>query len=154
MGDEGSVRSSRGNRDRQGKLRAILARKRTGGRRRITSYRRSHGRLADTETCDLKGKLAVDHIGSLLPDDKRNGSMEAAVQLMLQKGPAFRVRSWVWPGTTATHGGASKVPQSSSNPVPKKTRTGARTFGEIGQRLDTSRSFDWYVRKADLRFTR
>ncbi|CBN77522.1 ankyrin repeat-containing protein 10_01 [Ectocarpus siliculosus] len=109
---------------------------------------------ADTETCDLKGKLAVDHIGSLLPDDKRNGSMEAAVQQMLQKGPAFRVRSRAWPDTTATHGGASKVTQSSSNPVPKKTRTGARTFGKIGQRLDISRSFDWYVRKADLRFTR
>ncbi|CAN0113438.1 unnamed protein product [Ectocarpus sp. 8 AP-2014] len=81
--------------------------------------------------------------------------MEAAVRKMLKMEPAFRARSWTWPNTVdATVGGASKVPQSSSKSMPKGTRKETRTFRKISQRLDISRSFDWYVRKADLRFTR
>lgn len=99
---------------------------------------------ADTEHCDFQGKLAIDQIGSLLPDDKKNGSMEAAVLRMIQKGPAFRARSWTWPDTVGpTLGGTSKVPQLSSPPVSKKTLAGARTFRKLGGRLDISRSFDW-----------
>ncbi|CAM9795005.1 unnamed protein product [Ectocarpus sp. 12 AP-2014] len=70
--------------------------------------------------------------------------MEAAVQRMLQKvyrcsvidhghGPVRWIR------LTAE---VRMCPQSSSNPVPKKTLTGARTFGKMGQRLDISRNFD------------
>ncbi|CAM9404315.1 unnamed protein product [Ectocarpus sp. 8 AP-2014] len=90
------------------------------------------------ETRDFQGKLAVDHIASRVPDDKRNGSMEAAVRRILRKGPAFRARSWTWPGAVnATLGGASKVPPSSSTPV-LKTRMHAG-----GQMLKSAGNTRW-----------
>lgn len=103
------------------------------------------GAGADTDNADTNGTLAIDQIGPLLPDDNRNGSTEEAVRRMLQKGPAFRARSWAWPGTTdITLGGPSKAPSSSSAPVLKTSmRMGAQLFKPMGERLDISRNFDW-----------
>ncbi|CAB1104200.1 unnamed protein product [Ectocarpus sp. CCAP 1310/34] len=76
---------------------------------------------ADTEKYYCQGRLARDQIGSPLPDDKRNGSTEAAIRTTLLKGPAFRTRSWTWPGMTdAPPDGTWKYPPSSSTPALEK----------------------------------
>lgn len=91
---------------------------------------------ADTERRNFQRKLALRRIGLMLPDEKRNVAMEAAVRRMLQKGPAFRDRSWIWPSTMDPPlGRVSNVPPSCSTPVPKTTPTGARIFRPMGERL-------------------
>ncbi|CAM9183095.1 unnamed protein product, partial [Ectocarpus sp. 4 AP-2014] len=159
VGDEGNISSSQGNRGRERKLRAVLAGKRTGGRRRITGYRRSDGRFgalssipavrvlsagAGTEKCDFQGMFAIDQIEPLLLDDKRKGSMEAAVRRMLQRVPAFRARSWPWPGMAdAPLDGACNDSPSFSTPVLKtRVHMGGLIRTSTGEKFDISRSFD------------
>ena len=55
---------------------------------------------ADETVADSQGKRASDVIGYSTPDEKKDLSRVSGLRRMLQRGPAFRARSWAWPTGT------------------------------------------------------
>ncbi|CAM9554125.1 unnamed protein product [Ectocarpus sp. 8 AP-2014] len=79
---------------------------------------------ADETAVNSEGQRACDVIGAQVPMD---GAKKAAIGRMLERGPAFRARSWAWPAI----GSSSSGNVSCANPVPSQPKTttlGARSY--------------------------
>lgn len=63
---------------------------------------------ADESTVNFMGRRAGQMIGAQMPDNERDQATEAAIGRELQRGPAYRARSWAWPAPPAA--GDSKEP--------------------------------------------
>ncbi len=86
-----------------------------------------HSGARETVT-DSRGVSALDAVGSLVGDTgwgggriminrSRDPAKESAIRAMLQRAPAYRARSWVWPAAVkggAPAGGSSAVTRGSS----------------------------------------
>lgn len=65
---------------------------------------------------DVQGECASDIIGVAMETFERDPHKEAALYRMLQRGPAFRARSWAWPAEVVAFGSAAK-PTEEAAPV-------------------------------------
>ncbi|CAN0070648.1 unnamed protein product [Laminaria digitata] len=115
---------------------------------------------ADETRRDGDGRLARDVIGVNLGRDgggpHRKWGEEIAIRRMLQRGPAYRARSWVWPsgeeeadvggrgdgGTTAAAAADVLSPPPAVKPP---TVTGVRTF-RLNEESSTSTPSKFFVR--------
>ncbi|CAN0041399.1 unnamed protein product [Ectocarpus fasciculatus] len=79
---------------------------------------------ADETAINSEGQRAREVIGAQVPVD---AAKKAAISRMLERGPAFRARSWAWPaiGSTGSGSGLCAKPAPSK---PKAATLGARFY--------------------------
>lgn len=98
----------------------------------FTSLEGTHVLLAagaDEEETNAGGERASDIIGSALPICDRDDDLEKAVCRMLQRGPAFRARSWAWsPLAACAPPPGGEVLSTASCRVPLAGPLGVRIF--------------------------
>lgn len=83
---------------------------------------------ADENFVNPEGVKAAHVVGFIAPPNTKNpDELKAAIGRMLQRGPAFRARSWAWPRQTDAGGG---------KPV---AHTGVRVFRPRNDRVFTTR---------------
>lgn len=93
----------------------------------------AYGRLSITRAClaaggnawdvDQYGQLANDVVGTRV-EGQRSPRTEAAIHRMLQRAPAFRARSWLWPGSVpAAVEGDAGADGSCADYVPLSSRS-------------------------------
>ena len=61
---------------------------------------------ADESLANAQGLRPRDMIGAQVPGQNKDAVKEAAIGRALQRGPAFRARSWAWPSLAAAADGA------------------------------------------------
>lgn len=67
---------------------------------------------------DSQGECASDVIGIALEPHQRDTRTEAAISRMLQRGPAFRARSWAWSADVVAAGAAAKSTEEAEPDAP------------------------------------
>lgn len=66
-------------------------------------------RAGADEAVEVNGETPGDMVGGALPDAEREGAREALISRMLQRGPAYRARSWAYPAAVEV-GATSEAP--------------------------------------------
>eukprot|EP00752_Nemacystus_decipiens_P006536 g5887.t1 len=78
---------------------------------------------ADECLADGQGLRPCDIIGAqVVPSESRDEATEAAIRRALQRGPAFRARSWAWPTLAAVSGGGGDGSERAAAAVPGGVR--------------------------------
>ncbi len=71
----------------------------------------------ETSTEKLRGQTAIDVIGVKLPPSEIDEALEDAIDRTLQRGPAYRARSWMYPVTIDGAADATDPARQPTEPV-------------------------------------